>query len=91
MSKYIRGPWKLESNKVIAPIAFGEGAAPLLVATVHMTEYDKQLKANAVLISAAPDLLEACNFFIENWKMGKFSESLQKIKSSIDKAEGVKS
>lgn len=52
-------------------------------------DYDEQ-SANAILIAAAPELLEACKAFVAKVDRGeaRSSESYQQMKSAIEKAEG---
>lgn len=66
-AQHTPGPWKLVPSTnpvqgisgrvdIIAPMAFGEGAAPLYLATVFVGR-DKELEANATLMAEAPALL----------------------------------
>lgn len=59
MSKHTPGPWKVENDHYIT-------AGIDYVADVgDATTRDKEIAANARLIAAAPDLLEACKEAIE--------------------------
>lgn len=44
-----------------------------------------EARANALLIAAAPELLEACKFSLES---GDDLEAIRKLKAAINKAEG---
>lgn len=48
----------------------------------------QQSEANAALIAAAPELLEACKFLVAA-KGGSLPEAHIKAKAAIDKAEGT--
>ena len=60
------------------------------ICLVYGTE-DEDNKANARLIAAAPDLLEACELF-ENWMLGPFPHSdskvLEIVTAAIKRAKG---
>jgi len=76
--KHTQGPWKISGcdmeyerfnnvkyyNKIIS---CADESWPMLL-EVYERENIKEQKANARLIAAAPDLLEACQFAFENLK-----------------------
>lgn len=84
MSEHTKGEWFLDfdiistepkrQGKIIASIVFGQVGA-------------KEAKANARLIAAAPDLLEACNDFLKGWL--HFCDCIDFGKSNLD-AEAIK-
>jgi hypothetical protein len=104
MTEHTPGPWRLSSGDYpfIYRDQSDEYGPPLIVATVfkddnHSEEYDPNGvegasaevgRANASLIAAAPELLEACKGLIEDdlhamkyWIIAR---------AAIDKAEGYK-
>lgn len=99
MNKFTQGPWQLESpgqrtldiisphKRRIARIVRHPGDEP----NTPMCEFtvSKQDQANANLISAAPDLLEACelalNAFEKNWCI-----DWNVLEEAIKKARGEK-
>jgi hypothetical protein len=83
------GPWlrtksgnRLSSAFQIVAGADGNGDPNTLVATIHPIgipfdpEPCEETKANARLIAAAPELLSACQAFLELFKSGGNSERL---------------
>ena len=100
--KHTKGPWKEMVDGYIysEPI---EGRAVGYVYGRH-SSYDEEAKANANLISAAPELLEACKWALKRmltegeWLamanyparfMVKRAEQLAILESTIAKAEGA--
>lgn len=68
MSKHTPGPWSIETSKgwlnaSIRPVVMGR-VAPFTIAKVLPTEDGA---ANASLIAAAPDLLEALQTVVDDW------------------------
>jgi hypothetical protein len=66
-TKHTPGPWKIHHNighkNELGIIADN---APCIIAIMgNQKEWPKEAEANANLIAAAPELLEACKFFIE--------------------------
>jgi hypothetical protein len=51
-----------------------------------MDEHEMTWKANANLIAAAPDLLEACKAIITNWENGNLAEAANMCRKAIQKA-----
>ncbi len=56
MSEHTPGPWKINEASKIEIIAEGE---PMVIARTPNKLYQKESEANARLIAAAPDLLDA--------------------------------
>ena len=99
--KHTPGPWKVTAhppyNKVIA--SHGQGRQPVYfdVALCHL-ETDRA-EANARLIAAAPDLLEACKAMLSAIKDSlasgvsinnhKYDAVGQQVLAAIKKAEGA--
>lgn len=99
------GPWKLcgpndgRNSAVVAGVEGGD--PPYILCDVYkdVEEIARNAKANARLISAAPDLLAALKFFLEryvafvasgdcgNWDV-KFDPEVVKATAAIAKAEG---
>ena len=85
MGKQTPGPWKVVGTEIWGAnvkIASGRGA---------YDEKDRQKnKANARLIAASPDLLEACKDIVEIWQSSDVCDwetSFDMIKEAIAKAE----
>jgi len=85
--KYTPGPWNLKSGvdfEYKHQIRDSE-EKPVVFWPVYAGQTKKTAEANARLIAAAPDLLEACVYFEE---FGNMMESRKKIASAIAKATG---
>jgi predicted metalloendopeptidase len=89
---YTPGPWKLEENPnwKVNPFSITvrkPGVLSTAVAKIptRMTVPPQEQKANARLISAAPDLLEALKVLLDNneWLTGETA-----ARAAIKKAEG---
>ena len=88
MSKYTKSPWRAEENRVF------QVECPTLriaICTSNIADYPEE-QANATLISAAPELLEACKqantkecVMPDNWRSKDLIKTLQQ---AIAKAEG---
>lgn len=62
MSKHTPGPWYLgEYAEVYGPVGYGQ------IAGMSPNSNIEQRKANARLIAAAPDLLEALQIVVNDW------------------------
>jgi hypothetical protein len=89
MSGHTPGPWLLAGRTVYALNAEGVNRFSALVQDAHAPAYE--LNANAHLISAAPDLLEALEMAMEigdqcsRGFLGKFQA---KARAAIAKARG---
>jgi hypothetical protein len=76
MSKHTPGPWEVHP---LAPLA------------VHQPEYEcwiPQSKADARLIAAAPELLEALLLCVDALEDGHWQETKQAARAAIAKATG---
>ena len=87
MSKHTLGQWKLhdmESNIIV-------GNDHITIADVNArNKTQEENQANAQLIAAAPDLLEACKDLVSRATMSEETMSIFiKAKQAIKKAEGV--
>lgn len=66
MSKHTPGPWQYAfEGGTTAFITEADGSTIICIRTTENTTAHKNLAANARLIAAAPDLLEACKTFAE--------------------------
>lgn len=99
MSKHTPGPWKVEAHK---HIEYGDtkycshaiktdDSAGFQIATV-MEDFECDAEANARLIAAAPELLEACEALssiehIEQTSTGPLRDALLKARAAIAKAK----
>jgi len=78
-TKYTPGPWKVDSSRLSV------SALGLVIAEVTQAN----AVANARLIAAAPDLLEACKAVMRAMADGAWTDTLtgQKVAAAIAKAE----
>lgn len=91
--KHTPGPWSLNligetRGKSDQPFLVGvEGfGGPAIV--LHANFNHPEALANAHLIAAAPELLEACKMALSFWKEGKTGDFTFYLKQAIAKAEG---
>lgn len=96
MSNYTQGPWKEsgEHGKVI------RSRSNQIVANVKSLGFadknNKKLRANALLISAAPELLEALQVIVQNYSAVhgiadlEMHPAIHQAKLAIEKATGEK-
>lgn len=92
MKDFTNGPWRSDRQAVLAKGKI----ADLLIATVHKTYSEpEEAEANARLIAAAPDLLEACKVAETCFrKMEKnigpetYFPAVSILRWAIDRAEG---
>lgn len=84
--KHTPGPWKLRTTLSSRPEIIGGNR---ILAEVIVYEFP-ETKANAHLISAAPDLLEACihSLGLLATYAPKEIETLNELRQTIAKAEG---
>jgi len=97
MSKHTPGPWKTrrgyidEEQVEVYPLnsKVKRPALPSEIATV--SDAYPEMRANARLIAAAPDLLEACKA-MRDARADSYNEivaGMEKIEAAIAKAEGI--
>jgi len=88
MSKHTPGPWSVQYETDIA--AREDGVGPVDVAHVYMRTAPGRTEANARLLAAAPELLEALKSMCEGFKPLKDADfpALAKARAAIAKAEG---
>lgn len=90
MSAYIKGPWEVSSSGVtiFAPVPeAGESDALRWRRAIAHTAYEEPDIAR--LIAAAPDLLAACQEWVEIWQPSKkHHASWRKLTAAIAKATG---
>lgn len=91
MTAHTPGPWKAEpgSHKNVYIIHYSRG--PLAIVNVGgKAPIDGTNEANAHLMAAAPDLLAACQAFVEAWEkshqLEKTDIALRMAKQAIEKA-----
>ena len=91
---HTKGPWIVDGDngEYISPIDGGD-----IIAIAHILPIDdnwddwsrgEQTKANALLISAAPDLLEALEQLLEYGSMTGPDWPIDQAREAIDKARG---
>jgi hypothetical protein len=97
-AKHTPGPWHAGSTTnptAIGPITDNMGTGTALLPVCHIADRTEK-HANARLIAAAPDLLEALKSVLESVPFaayrgdGELEEVEQKVKRAIAKAEGGK-
>lgn len=76
-SKHTPSPWIIENNDIL-----GASGGIAHVASIFCDH-----AANARLIAAAPDLLEACKMMVDDYDSNEDSESITYAKLAISKAE----
>ena len=93
MSKHTPGPWAASSASSVVGALVGASATYHVAAV--MPQLDKaEVEANARLIAAAPELLEACKAVEEWWlREGKHEflgapAGIFMLRAAIQKAEG---
>ena len=97
--KHTPGPWRVELHNKGTERGIESG--PNWIATVHRLLGDPdditaELNANAALVAAAPELLEACKYIAEAFqeagtkklKLGRDGDHFKALMSAIAKAEG---
>jgi hypothetical protein len=84
MSNHTPGPWTHEGQGDITGIEDnGFGRGPVDVCSVYLRTVEGRHEANARLIAAAPDLLEACKAALSDDQ-----PYIEKCKAAIFKATG---
>lgn len=85
MSKHTPGPWMVQNGKIVEKCYNGFVIADVRNATEVMAD-----EANACLIAAAPELLEACKAYIRYCDdgEGEIAPMYKTMKAAIAKAEG---
>jgi hypothetical protein len=87
MTAHTPGPWRVgDAGHTIFGAPDPDRAAPAQVATLCRTVYSA--RANARLIAAAPEMLEALRFVQEHGAVYPEGEAGQRIRAAIAKAEG---
>ena len=93
MSKHTPGPWQYAfEGGTTAFITEADGSTIICIRTTENTTAHKNLAANARLIAAAPDLLDALKLMVEQFTKGsghstlKDSEARIKAHAAIAKA-----
>lgn len=64
----------------------GDGVDRITISELHGPE--AEVKANARLIAAAPDLLEACKVLVELFPESEQIRGMESVRAAIAKAEG---
>lgn len=89
--EHTKGKWEVEysANTTEKSLHFGTWLVGIVC-------HSNEREANAYLMAAAPDLLEACKSVLETWDRHNvpidayLSRDRQKIEDAINKAEGGK-
>jgi len=92
--KHTPGPWKASSEYLRGRNRHSIIGNGLMICDTWDMEKQGEELANAHLIAAAPDLLEACKEFINEWHSNNANfareepKSLKMMRQAISKAEG---
>lgn len=87
---HTQGPWRLDgdANAMNLDVVSGDGRIAMLDCE-NFEIPDGELKANAALIAAAPDLLAALEDAVEALTEARYYPSeLQRFRAAISKAKG---
>lgn len=94
-NKHTKGNWRYSEQYALITVSKPgsvEGSKKIcdLNENVSFGENEGELKANALLIAAAPDLFQACLDFVAKVDSGKdrSTESYKQMKAAITKATG---
>lgn len=100
MSEHTPGPWHVRDTRwhevaVDAVSDSGEGYELVIAQcdpAVQLINKDAEIKANAALIAAAPQLLEACKLFVgayeKSLQLEKTDSAVRMARMAIAAAEG---
>lgn len=97
MAKHTKGPWRVRSTETIhlieAEALKSFTGTRVFVAEIHFWSNGhgpsrEQALANAHLIAAAPDLLEACRYIVEAGETGDEMRAIELARAALSKAEG---
>jgi hypothetical protein len=101
MSKHTPGPWKISHGCLPGDAGFSIGTnnaaarnvsivAECWPCTIVSEDHRRELFSNARLITAAPDLLEACRQMLEGMEVEGYScDTMDMARDAIAKAEGT--
>jgi len=87
---YTKGEWRVDGTSIVSDVLLlrvGDEVCPFLIAEVT-SHIPLETKANAQLISAAPDLYEACKQafnFCDDRVRFKISQALAKADNTVNK------
>jgi hypothetical protein len=85
MNNHTQGPWTIENNSIYG----NAGMIRPFIASVEDDHRDEETNANARLIAAAPDLLEAADDALADLEGYEFAaETIRKLRAAIAKATG---
>ncbi len=97
MSKHTPGPWQAcHDGKCKCGYVFGDGGRVFVAKAIGRGDgvdpwpIEEIQRANARLIAAAPELLEACEEFVRKCECGeaKSKHSYKQMKAALAKARG---
>ena len=85
MNNNTQGPWTIENNSIYG----NAGMIRPFIASVEDDHRDEETNANARLIAASPDLLEAADDALADLEGYEFAaETIRKLRAAIAKATG---
>jgi hypothetical protein len=84
--KFTKGKWEIKKDEISTEIVKGK----LPICLLPKSTMNPNTEANALLISASPDLLEACIEFVRKVDAGeaRSTKSYNQMKQAISKAIG---
>jgi hypothetical protein len=88
MNDHTPGPWTVIGNSDLRDreiVGANETAFPLAVVPIHPTAGAQ--RANAALISSAPDLLEALRELVRAWDGSRFPPTDERIEMALHGAD----
>lgn len=86
--KHVSGPWTIRPKRTSKNEIQIDGGG-LEIAKIYVTSFTEEKdKANANLIAAAPQLLEACKELLNITRADKNMDIYFKVQDAINKAEG---
>ena len=87
MTQHTQGPWEVHINEDGNPVDVYAVEGRKSIAKLAV--YNPDRKANAAMIAAAPDLLEAANYLLDDMRLREVpTNCVQKLIRAIAKAEG---
>jgi hypothetical protein len=87
------GPWQSDGQFIVAPDPSGIHPDIYIAEMVETDDEGRmaaseQQAANATLIAAAPDLLEAAQLVLERWSTGDLADAVRQLDGAVSAATG---
>jgi hypothetical protein len=82
------GPWQLDATeRIYTGKIIRHNGVQICRMIDQVTTDTPEVEANARLIAAAPDLLDACKKVVQNISPEFYQEEIEALEAAIDKAE----